>query len=168
MKARHICGAVIASLVIAGCGGGQSTPEETARTFKESLSSGDFDAAFDCLDTGAQRTLIGGLYMGAAYKTAGNLEQGMALSELAETHNLNELRAEAVDSAQLAAIFGDLIAWMEVAAPEMLQKLAESAAATEYSEFEIDGDRATAKTTKDGKKTRDTRFVEVKGRWLVN
>jgi hypothetical protein len=159
---------VAISLIVSGCSSRRSTPEKTASLFKRAMASGDWDTAFSCLTTGSQGTLIGGLYLEAAYRTVGNQEHGTSLAALAEKHELNELRDQTVDSARLALIFRDLIAWMEVASPEILQRLAESATATEYAEFEIDGDRATAKTTIDGNTVRDTSFVTVNEEWLIN
>jgi hypothetical protein len=160
----------------AACEGGgtdvrQSSPQETAQGFKNATVDRDWSRVFAYLTRRAQEAMVAQAYLTGAYGVQTDLALAESFAALADKHGLS-MNAKLKEDANLAQIYVELAVWIEDNLPEehggsIFAIMAEQMAATEFSDFEIDGDRArTEMVHPEGTKQLTLRRIE--GRWYVD
>lgn len=149
----------------------QSTPQETAQGSKQAVIDRDWERSFAYLTRGAQETMVGAAYLTAAYGAQTDIAVAESFGALAEKHGLRAEDADLTDHEDLAQLFVEIVDWIEENLPAehggtTFATTAERMAVTEFRDFEIDGDRASASRV-DPENTRETRFRRIEGRWFI-
>jgi hypothetical protein len=160
-----------------GCQGGnapgrQSTPQEAALGFKEAAAALDWERALGYLTQRSKAGMVGGAFMAAAYGAQADPALARSFARLAERHGLDEEDADLSEADNLAEIFVELVAWIEDNLPadqggRAFKDAGADLAASEFSDFEVDGDRAYARRT-GPTTTKRVRFTRIDGRWYLD
>jgi hypothetical protein len=167
MERRLALGAIaVLVLAVAGCGGSQSTPQEAASGYRAAMADRDWERAFGYLTRNAQAEMVGWVYVTGAYRSQADPALAKSFSKLARKYGFDRDGAALEEAGNLAEIFGELVDWIEDNLPDPFDP-AERMATTEFSEFEIDGDRARAKMLSRGR-TRRVGFTKIHGRWFLD
>lgn len=158
-----------------GCefgGGGrqQSTPQETAQGYQEAASALDWTRALGYLTQNGKADMVGAAYYTGAY--GAQIEHNLTLefSQIVVKYGLSDREVREADN--LTEIFVELVDWIEQNLPvdhgrNTFIDAGADLAATVFSEFEIDGDKADATATSP-MRTRSTRFVKIDGLWYMD
>ena len=157
---------------VGGGGSRQSTPQETAQGFQEAASALDWARAFGYLTQKGKGDMVGAAYYTAAYGAQIDHALTLEFSQIAVKYGLNDKDADLREADNLTEIFVELVDWMEHNLPveqgrDTFKDAGADMAATEFSEFDIDGDRAHATMTSP-KTTRRTSFTRIDGRWYMD
>ena len=157
---------------LGGGGSRQSTPQETAQGFQEAASALDWTRALGYMTQKGQAKMVGAAYYTAAYGAQINHSLQLEFGQIAVKYGLDDKDADWREADNLTEIFVELVDWME-------QKLSvdhgrntfidagADLAATVFSEFEIDGDRASVTMTSPTR-TQSARFVKIDGLWYMD
>ena len=113
-----------------------------------------------------QKGVVGSVCMGTAYAVQGDLAKAESLAAVLDRHGLLG-QSEIPDSVDLGAIFRELMDWVDanLARDEHLD-LAGAIAGSTYSDFRIDGDRASARQTGPQGET-TVRLRKIDGFWYL-
>lgn len=145
----------------------RSTPERTLTELRNAAIAGDWPRLFFCLTLEAQRGLVGGLCLDAAYAAQGNLEAGATLSGLLDRYGLSGALARDWQGDELLEVLQALMAWAEGYLPEERRpNIGGALAQTRYGKMRIQGDRAYVISTFNERRN-ETRLRRIDGHWYV-
>ena len=165
------------SATLTACGGGggmsQSTPEETARGYRQAVVDQEWSRAMGYLTRKAQGEMVGAAYITAAYGGQGHPELAGSFQVLAEKHGVIDAKADDMrERDDLTEILVEMVEWIETNLPEAqggdaFGKIARDMQQTEYADFEIEGDVARANWVLPDR-TRRVSFRLIDGRWYLD
>jgi hypothetical protein len=158
-----------------GSGGGairQATPQETAAGYKDAMAQQEWERSFAYLARGAQESMVGAAYITAAYGSQISIELAESFGELANEYGLLGDDATMDQLDDLPLVFVDIVNWIAENLPaehggNAFILIAEQMAATEFTDFEIDGDRAKARMIHP-EGSRPMTFGRIDGAWFIN
>lgn len=160
-----------------------STPQKAAESFRKAAAAKDWKGAFACLTDESKDTLLMVMVLGSGFSTFGDEKKAASLKELMKKHGIDEDKQKKKklapgqmpfdDVKDKAALMADLSDWMEKNSGENGKKgrksMAEQMAASEFSNFKIEGDKATADVSVGGKKkSRPAEFKKIDGKWYLH
>ena len=116
--------------------------------------------------------MVGAAYYTAAYGAQIDHALTLAFSQIAVKYGLDDKDADLREADNLTEIFLELVDWIEHNLPvehgrNVFIDAGADLAATVFSEFDINGDRAYATTTSP-MRTKRTRFVKIDELWYVD
>lgn len=176
-----------ATALVLGCGSGdksngdgkekvgesidQSSPEKVSQAFRTAMANKEWNTAFDCVTPQSRDALINIAFIGAAF-TAGfdeDKSKEKSLEAVLQKHGLNtKKKPDVAGIANKPELFGDLVSWMEQNSEQKKPGLSEAIAITEFSNFEIEGNAATADSKSEGKGPKQVHFVKTGDKWYVD
>ncbi len=157
-----------------------SSPQAVAASFKKAAEQKDWDAMFSSMTDDSHEMLTTGLMFGASMTAFQDQAKQDSLEQLLQKHGIDTSKKKKLTKSPTAgakdqsALFADLIDWMEKNTPEdkkgqAMTPMAERFATTEFSNFQIQGDQATADVSIGGmKKQRPAEFRLIDGKWYFH
>jgi len=139
------------------------------------MAKKDWETAFACLTDDSQKQLLMGPLMATAFAAGQDAKKKESLNALMKTHGLDP-KAKGKDALNnvknKGALFGDLLGWLEENLPEGkgkgITEMSEKISQAQFSNFNIDGDTATADVAnQDGQKKDTVHFRKIDGQWYV-
>jgi len=169
--------AAIAASACAGGGSGQTTPQETARAYKEAVAGQNWERAFKYLTRNAEGALIGLAFITASYGAPVDLETIQSYQRFLEEHGIDTSDGDRRDSTlaaleDRAGFFSDMVDWIEASLPDTLGgnvfvQASEQMAAAEFTDFEVGDETAYAQMVTP-ESSRRVRFRKIDGRWFID
>lgn len=167
---------VAAALLLAGCGGSNSSPEAVFEAAKKAVESKDWKGFYQCCDPEkAPEMIMGGLMM-AGFSVMQDKEGEKELNEISRRHGFDPENKGAMAKGNPkevlksvkdpAGFFHDLMTFSSRKSKKGEEPKMDVTG--QLTDVKIQGESATGTlTTKDGKKT-PTRFVRRDGSWYIS
>lgn len=156
------------------------SPEAVFKAFNQAAAKKDFKAMFDYVTPESQNSLVGLPLLAAGFATFGDEDKQSSLESLVKKHGLDpdnlqgpegEKQFEKIGSDQKAALFADLVAWLDKNMPEgqpgFSEELAKSDKMT-LSDVSITGETAAGKSKDADGEVDDIFFKQIDGKWYVD
>ena len=147
----------------------QSTPEKVLESFKKAANNEDWTSAFACMTAESQVAFIKFVVVDAAL-TAG-ADKSKSFKSLIKKHGFElDQEPDFMSVDDKPALFGDLISWMKQNSEKKEESFSMVLAKTEFTNFKIEGDTATADTGSktNGKDSEKIHFVRTNEKWYLN
>ena len=168
--------AAVAAVLLAGCGGSNSSPEAVFNAAKKAAETKDWKAFYGCCDPENAKQLLAGMAMAAGFSVAQDKEGEKELKEIFRRHGLDpgkqasmkgDSKSDLASVKDPAACFQDLMTFCE-------KKAKGSDANTmmhlqgDLADVKIDGDKATGTLTTKGGQKGPIAFVRLNGSWYLS
>jgi uncharacterized protein YpuA (DUF1002 family) len=154
-----------------------SSPESVAMEFVEAMGKRQWERAFRCNTLATQQDMAL-LTIFPAGAVAGKDEaKNTALYDLLKKYGVEDEKdipkiKTMTDTKTLSGLFGDVMTWVSQNAsddPAKQKRILDRIAAGEHTDFQTEGDRATAKFhPKFRGKARTRHFLKVAGKWYID
>jgi hypothetical protein len=185
MIRRLACSLFLVSLILVtiGCGGSQSSPEATFKTFTSAMEKRDFKTALSTMTPESQDTMVAGITSATMVVTMENPDKKVEVEKIDAKHgvqkidfskkSLEELKT-AADSTYAnvkdkGAYLSEIMQWLEKNQPAGMPNPSKAVTDIKLTDVKIEGDTAkgTVKRTS-SEMSQPIEFKKVNGVWLIS